>query len=181
MRFLFFGAVLASATASANPATIPDTAPVRVKLEAKISRASCMATQAMNAIPRNRVDIPRLEAATAPAFRMLDEIAIEGDAKATLIAQRTKADLYVAMAVRARNSVPALSPTTTGTFVLALHDALHDQLEADVQPWLDHATAGYQAVAAIGNHHPELDDAVVRTAMRESEQALGTTPQTALR
>ena len=50
-----------------------------------------------------------------------------------------------------------------------------------MQPWLDHATAGYQAVAAIGNHHPELDDAVVRTAMRESEQALGTTPQTALR
>jgi hypothetical protein len=172
MRFLFFGVVLASATASAQP--------TRVRLEAKISRASCMATQAMNAIPHNRVNIPRLEEATGPAIRMLDEIAIEGDAKATLIAERTKADLYVAMAVRARNTVPAISSTTVGP-ALALHDALHSQLEADVQPWLDHATAAYQAVAAIGNRNPELGDGVVRTAMRESERALETTPQTALR
>jgi hypothetical protein len=54
----------------------------------------------------------------------------------TPVATKMRSDLFVAMIVRARNSIPPVTMTTVGQ-PLADHDRAHADLESRLKPWLD--------------------------------------------
>jgi len=203
MRCFAFGALLLfAASASANdrlgrldesvvaPAcrhyeNVPADAPQRVVLQAKVSIASCTAMIRLNGAQRTLVapeaSRDALSQAARPVLDMLDDVITAGDPAASILAQAAKANIYDGMAVRLRDTVPPISATTTGE-ALAQHDRRHAEIEPMLTPWLDHATAANQAVAALGERHPELQsDPVLQTAVRESQTALSSSTLSAER
>jgi hypothetical protein len=129
----------ACAAVSAVPAsaTIPQPA-----IEARIGLATCGAGERFKALTLTPDDagIAAITAAAKPSIALLDAAIAAGDPIWTPVAQRARADLFVSMAVRMRNSIPAITMQTIGK-PLQDHDAAHADLEPKIKPWLDQAAA----------------------------------------
>jgi hypothetical protein len=167
---------LLGAPAAANPLTRLDEgnvpAPCRtlarapapsqlLELERRISVAGCMASVALDGVQRTikvpSAGIEPLGTAVAPAIHVLDEVIAQGEPTATILALRAKGDLYLSLAVRLRNTVPADTDATPPAG-LAQHRAIRASIEPAVRPWLDAGSRAYDAAVATAEHHPEVHE-----------------------
>ena len=107
-------------------------------IEAHISVATCMASVKLNAlqVQPNEASAQAMAAAAKPSFDLINMAIAQNDPAWTPIATRARTDLIVAMVVRMRNSVPAITNETVGP-ALADHDKAHAAIETLVKPWLD--------------------------------------------
>ena len=123
----------AAFTKPPEDATIPGPA-----IEARISLATCTAGAKLSALQLKPDDasVSAVAAATKPSLDLLDIAIKTNDPVWTPVAQRAKTDLYTAMVVRMRNSVPAITNVTVGQ-ALTDHDQAHAAVETKVKPWLD--------------------------------------------
>ena len=153
---------------------LPDTTSPRVELEAKVSIASCMAAIRLAGAQRTLVEPgparQALDDAARPAIELLDDVIGAGDPVASIIANSTKANIYVGMIVRLRNTVPPISATTVGP-ALAAHDQHHAEIEPMVTPWVDRVATAYAAIDEIAEAHAPMlgNDPVVQAAVREGD------------
>ena len=80
-------------------------------LQQRISIASCMAGVALDNVQRTilkpSAGIEPFGNAASPAINLLDEVIAYCDPETAIIAQHAKGDIYVSLAVRLRNTVPA--------------------------------------------------------------------------
>jgi len=74
--------------------------------------------------------------ATRASVALLDVAIAQNDPTLTSVAKQARSALFVAMIVRARNSIPPITMTTVGQ-PLADHDRAHADLEGRLKPWLD--------------------------------------------
>jgi hypothetical protein len=113
-------------------ATIPQPA-----ISALISLAMCEAELRFDALRLTPDDASmiRLNEAAKPSFALLDQAIQSHDPVLMPAAMKARRDLYVAMAVRMRNSIPPITSTTVGP-ALAAHDEAHDELERKLTVWL---------------------------------------------
>jgi hypothetical protein len=122
------------ATVAAVPsdATIP-----QPSITARIATANCAAGVRLDAlkITPDENSLNAMVAAVKPSFDLLDQVATAGDPALATVAQTMRSNLYAAMVVRARNSIPTITMTTVGA-ELAAHDQAHAALEGKLQPWL---------------------------------------------
>jgi len=136
--------------------------------EAHISFAHCAASvrlQALQGLADDDAGMKAVEGAIDPSIAALDEVIKAGDPQYAIIAEGLKAQLYVAAAVRMRNSIPGITMTTVGE-PLADHDRRHQALEPKIKPWLDNASAGFERVKAAAASKPELaSNPVVKAAV----------------
>jgi hypothetical protein len=166
------GATPAVNLAPVDPATVPEACKPAAKqlsapslplaLQARLALARCEAEQALASL--ELVDcgesVTAVEAATAPAFELLDEVAAAGDPALAIVAEHTRAELYGSMRMRMLATVPA-EPAGQ------LHDARIAVLETLMQPWRDKTDAAYKRAVAIAKAHPELaKNPVVQNVLR---------------
>ena len=155
-----------------------------IQLEARISIASCVASEALDRTPRQRPSraLAELGADVAPAIAMLDEVLDQArdEPRAAIIADSAKANLYMSVVVRARSMLPSMEATSPDDVMVAL-EAAHRALELEAVPLVDQAEVAYSAIAALARLHPELRDPVIQTAVRDSHIALDATPLSASR
>lgn len=148
---------------------------LQIQLEQRVSVASCMASirlDALRSLGKPETAIPALANAVAPSIAMLDEVIAQGDARPQIIAEHAKGDLYVALAVRLRNTVPPVGPLSAGP-ALKIHDAAHAVLEPSAQAWVAAADQAFTQVEQIATIHPELDrDPVIIHAVQLSTDGL---------
>jgi hypothetical protein len=157
---------------------------LQIQLEARVSVASCVASETFDHVPRMRPDgAPAAFAdAAAPALALLDEVIAKAhdEPRAAIIAYGAKANIYGGLIVRVRNNIPPMlgaSPTE-----LAALQQAHDDIEVDLVPWVDRLEVSYSAIAALARVHPEFGhDPVIQTAVRDSHFALDATPLSASR
>jgi hypothetical protein len=127
------------ATVAAVPgdATIPQPA-----ITARIAAATCGAGVRLDALKITPDDnsLNAMMAAVKPSFDLLDQAASAGDPALAAVAQTVRSNLYAAMVVRARDSIPTITMTTVGAD-LAAHDQAHAALEGKLKPWLSQITA----------------------------------------
>jgi hypothetical protein len=109
-------------------------------IEARIAVASCGASARFNALTLTASDdsIAALTAAAKPSIDLLDAAIAAGDPVWTPVAQKARGDIFLSMAIRMRNSIPAITMQTVGPD-LAAHDQAHAALEPKIKPWLDQA------------------------------------------
>ncbi len=149
--------------------TIPaDAKSDKPAFEAHISFAHCAASTRLAALT-NVSDgddgMKAVQGAIDPSVAVLDEVIKAGDPQYTVIAEALKAQLWVAAAVRLRNSIPPVTPTTVGE-PLADHDKRHAALEPKIKPWLDQAAAGFERVKTAAGAKPDLaSNPVVKAAV----------------
>jgi hypothetical protein len=148
IRLLIALALLVPATARADDKVPPacavvGTPPASAKIQppapaARIALAMCEAEGKFNALHLTPDDagIAAITDAAAPSFAMLDAEVQRDDPFWSPIAQRARAALHVAMAVRMRNSVPPITATTS-TAELNQHDQAHTALEPKLKQWLE--------------------------------------------
>jgi hypothetical protein len=160
-------------------------APTRqIQLEARVSVASCVASESLDRVPRMPPDgAPAAFAeVVAPALAMLDEVIAKAhdEPRAAIIAYGAKANIFGGLIVRVRANIPPMmgaAPTQ-----LALLQQAHDDTEQVLVPWVDRLEVSYSAIAALARVHPELGrDPVIQTAVRDSHVALDATPLSASR
>lgn len=122
----------ASVAAVPSDATIPQPA-----ITARIAAASCGAGVRLDALKISPDDnsLNAMMAAMKPSFDLLDQAAAAGDPALATVAQTMRSNLYAAMVVRARDSIPTITMTTVGA-ELAAHDQAHAALEGKLKPWL---------------------------------------------
>ena len=122
-------------------ATVPADAKAKVTaIAAKVSLATCGAMVRFGALKLAPDDasIAALTKAAQPSFDLLDAVIKSNDATYAPIAQKARADLLLSMAVRMRNTIPPVTPSTVGP-ALVEHDKQHAELEPKIKPWLDQA------------------------------------------
>lgn len=126
-------------------------------LEANISAASCMALVRERALvlKPGKPAAEALEQSIQPSVALLDAVIQTGDARAQILAQHAKADLYAGLRVRLLATVPRVSPNTVG-MQLTDHDRKIGELDRVAQPWKDKAMAGMREVARLGRQVPDL-------------------------
>jgi len=124
---------------------------------AKVSLALCVANAQLS--PLQLVDaeasIQDVDAATAAALAMLDEVAAAGQPHWQVVALHAEGDLLVTMSKRMLATVPATGASDPQSAV-ALHDSRMAMLQPRVQPWLDRAQQAFGEVDRIAKAHPEL-------------------------
>ena len=125
--------------ACASLASVPTdaTGPVP-SIAARISAASCAAEVKFNGLhlAPDDASIAALSDAAKPSVGWLDAAIQQNDPVMTPIAQKARADLFVSMAVRMRNSIAPITMQTVGP-KLAEHDQQHAALEPKIKAWLD--------------------------------------------
>lgn len=151
----------------------------QLQLEARISIATCMVGVQLDGIQRTikkpTAGLEALGDAASPAIYMLDDVIAQGDPTTTILAQHAKGDIYAALAVRLRTTVPPMTSAATETDRLQL-DAMHAAIEPAVKPWLDAADRAFNDAIATAEQHPELHpNAVVAHAVELSTEALDDT------
>ena len=101
---------------------------------------------------------------------MLDGVIQNGDAGWKIIAQHAKGDLYVAMMVRMRNTIPPYGSSTTAS-ALADLDLRHTMLEPRLDEWREHADASFAQVQDLASENPQFAFAnpVVASAITSSQ------------
>ena len=109
-------------------------------LAARVALATCGAESRFATLKLTPDDagIKAISDAAKASFDLLDEVIKSGDAQVTPIATKAKADIYVSMAVRMRNSIPPITMQTVGAPLIE-HDQAHAALEPKIKPWLDSA------------------------------------------
>jgi hypothetical protein len=109
-------------------------------LAARIALATCGAQARFAGLKLTPDDagVKALTDAAKPSFDLLDEVIKANDSTLSPIATKAKADLFVSMAVRLRNSIAPVTMTTVGA-PLQEHDQAHTALEPKIKPWLDQA------------------------------------------
>lgn len=122
----------ASVAAVPSDATIP-----QPSITARIATANCGAGVRLDALKITPDDnsLSAMMAAMKPSFDLLDQVATAGDPALATVAQTMRSNLYAAMVVRARDSIPTITMTTVGA-ELAAHDQAHAALEGKLKPWL---------------------------------------------
>src|SRR5258708_31172654 len=134
------------ASSCAWAAEIPADAKIdKPAFEAHISFAHCAASarlQALANVADDDAGMKAVQGAIEPSVAILDDVIKAGDAQYTVIAEALKAQLWIAAAVRMRNTIPGITMTTVGE-PLADHDRRHAALEPKIKPWLEHAASGY--------------------------------------
>jgi len=158
MRTFLFASLLVPSLAVAQPALPPiDTANVppactaiaavpadaaipRPAIEARISLAGCAAMAKMSALQLAADDasVKALAEAAKPSLELYQVAIDQNDPALTPIAKAARADLYLGMAVRLRDAVPAITMQTVGE-ALAAHDKAHAFVESKIGPWLESA------------------------------------------
>lgn len=121
-----------------------DVADLDTFLARRVDMTSCAARERMNALlhlQSTEVSRLALELAAAPTFDELDEIERVGSAKWQLVAEQTRGDLYISMAVRLRN---------------APGDDESSRTDPHVTGWLMRASRAYATVRRIAVEHPEV-------------------------
>jgi hypothetical protein len=162
------GAALAPITLGQVPRQCREVSPiprssrvVSTAFNASISTANCMAELAMNKVVATNTDesIAALDAAVRPSIAMLDAIIVDGDPGYRIMAEYAKADLYQALAVRMRNTIPRSPTGLTGEAFEAAVDGWqrsHADLEHKIEPWLVQSDLAYDHVARIGAQNPAI-------------------------
>jgi len=122
----------AAVAAVPGDATIP-----QPSITARIATANCGAGVRLDALKISPDDssLDAMNAAMKPSFDLLDQAANAGDPALATVAATVRSNLYVAMVVRARDSIPTITMTTVGP-ALAAHDQAHAALEEKLKPWL---------------------------------------------
>jgi len=140
---------------------------VEVRLDARISLASCLAEHRMNAIAPSHASIPAYNQAVEPALAILDDVAASGNPRARLVAEATRADILDGMVVRMRNSIP--SPNTERPGSISAYQRAHAQLEPALEPWRQQSLQALAEVETLAAQHPDLvrNDDVVARLVRE--------------
>lgn len=155
----------------AKQATAPS---VSAALSARISLASCMADHAIAplALCDCGASIGEVDAAAAPALRVLDDVIAVGDPATQVIAEHTEGELYAGFATRLLGTLPRVAPGA-GESEVALRDMRKQTLEAQLGPWREAAMTSFQHVVDLAKAHPELaSNPVVTTAVRDSQRRL---------
>ncbi len=119
-------------------AAIPSDATIsQPSITARIATASCAAGVRLDALKISPDDssLDAMTTAMKPSFDLLDQAANAGDPALAAVAATMRSNLYAAMVVRARDSIPAITMTTVGP-PLAAHDQAHATLEDKLKPWL---------------------------------------------
>lgn len=153
--------------------------------EARVSVASCVASERLDKVPRMAPTLvtSALADAAEPAIAMIDDVIKTAGSEhpgVLIIAQTAKANIYGGLITRARAMIPS-EFQVTGTRYAMLREA-HEDLEAQLAPWVDREEAALSAVASTGRMHPELNrNPVIQTAIRDSNTALDATPLSATR
>ena len=140
-----------------------DARTVEPTVDAYISAASCMAmvrTRALRLVP-GPAAVRALNEAVQPSLVLLDAVIHTGDARARLLAEHAKADLYDGLAVRIESLAPRTPVTAAGRQAADLRRQ-HDELVALAAPWHDAAADGFAEVEKLGQ---ELGDQVDRDAV----------------
>lgn len=145
-----------------------------VALSARISLASCMADRAI--APLSLCDcgesIQAIDAATAPALAVLDDVIDAADPAVKVIAEHTEGQLYAGFVVRLLATLPRVGPGASDAEV-ALRDMRKQTLEAQLAPWREAALAAFQHVIEISRAHPEISgNPAVASAVRDSERQI---------
>ena len=139
----------------------------QLQLARRISVATCMAGIQLDAAQRTLHDtgaaIEALGDAVSPSITLLDEVIQVGDPAAAIVAERAKGDLYIALAVRLRNTIPPIDPTTVG-IALQKHDDAHAAIEPAVRPWIQAGDRAFLHATQLAQAHPELTPNPVLTA-----------------
>jgi len=143
-------------------------------LSARISLASCMVERAI--APLQLCDcgqsIIAIDAATAPALAVLDDVIDVADPAVQVIAEHTEGGLYAGFATRLLATLPPVAPGASDA-ELALRDMRRQTLEAQLAPWREAALASFQHVVDIVKAHPEIAGVpAVVTAVRDSARQL---------
>ena len=157
------------ASSCASSAQIPADAKIdKPAYEAHISFAHCAAAARLQGLANVNDDDAGMKAvadAIEPSVAILDDVIKAGEPQYVVIAEALKAQLWVAAAVRMRNTIPGITMTTVGE-PLADHDRRHAALEPKIKPWLDQAAAGFERVKTAASSKPELaTNPVVKAAV----------------
>lgn len=145
-----------------------------VALAARIALARCMADQAI--APLSLCDcgesIVAIDAATAPAIAILDDVIANGDEATRLLAEHAQGQLYTGLVTRMVATLPRPGPGATDA-EFALRDIRSQTLEAQLAPWREAALAAYQNAFDIGKANTRLaSNPAVASALRDSQQQL---------
>lgn len=153
---------------------------MQLQLARRISVATCMAGIQLDAAQRTLHNnagaaIQAFGDAVSPSITLLDEVIQFGEPASAIVAERAKGDLYVALAVRLRSTIPPVSPTTVG-LALQQHDDAHAAIEPAVRPWLQAGDRAFLHATQLAQSHPELGpNPVVANAVRISNEMLDDT------
>ena len=147
---------------------------VSTALSARISLAGCMADRAI--APLTLCDcaasIAEVDAAVAPALRVLDDAIAVADPVNQILAEHAEAKLFAGFAARLVATLPQPSPGAAES-ELALRDLRKQTLDAQLAPWREAALASYQHVVDVAKAHPEIaGQPAVAAALRDSQQHL---------
>ena len=151
-----------------------------VALAARISLASCLpaARLAGETLLDTQDSILVVEAANAPSFALLEDVIAAGDPVQRLLAEHTRGELYMAMIVRMKQTVPPPGDEAS----TALHVSRTAVLDTMVSPWQERATAAYERVVELAKANPQLArNPVVERAVRSAKQRLGLVTDVAVR
>lgn len=134
---------------------------VSTAFNASISTANCMAELGMNGllVGNNDESIAALDAAVRPSIAMYDAIIVNGDPAYRIIAEQAKGDLYQALVVRMRNTIPRSPTGSSGDAFEAAVDNWqwsHAALERKLEPWLMQADFCFDHIARLGDENPAI-------------------------
>ena len=139
-------------------ALIPETSEIPGPMQdAAISTANCMVMARTRglALGADAASVSALDAAVAPAIRILDRVIALGDAEHVLLARYAKLDILVGNTARLLATVPRISATMTANDAYE-HDKQVRIADALTEPWRSREAAQRRALARFVYQHPEL-------------------------
>jgi len=144
-----------------------------VALSARLSLASCIATQKLSALKLLDCEdsILAVDEATKMSLELIDGvIAGAQDDTTKIVAEQAKAELYNSMVTRMMATVPATGATESE---IAMNAARKGILEGLVAKWKDAAAVSYEHILAIVKAKPALEkNQVVSGAVRTAKDRL---------
>jgi hypothetical protein len=200
MRTLFFGILLASASAGAQPAPTappaqsPTLSPIVVAdlptacrdfgklaaspsqaqaLSARISLARCLVDEKMKplALCDCEQSVSEVDAASVLPLALLDEVFTVGDPATKILARQAQGDLIEGLALRLTATVPPAVDTSESA--VALHDMRVQMLGTLVSPLFQRARSAYSEVDRLARENPQLaKNPAVLVAVRTSRAKL---------
>lgn len=143
-------------------------------LSARISLATCMADRAIAPIALCDCgqSIVAIDAATAPAIALLDDVIDKADPVLQVIAEHAQGQLYAGFAARVAATLPR--PGSDASEAERALAAMRTQtLDAQLAPWREAALASFQHVMDAAKAHPQITgNPQVAAAVRDSERQL---------
>jgi hypothetical protein len=152
---------------------LADSPSANAALSARISLATCLATEHVKALALCDCEqsIHELDAASAQSLALLDEAVAVGEPATKILALQAEADLLASFATRILGTVPP--PVDGSEAALALHDTRATLIQPLVLPWQQKARELYQQLDTIARANPRLaKNAAVLAAVRASRTKL---------